>query len=74
MPTPEDHGLTHASVAFISKVAGRHGRHVKVAQRAVPPVSDEIAMQWIHEADEKGLDTGRPRDKRGKERERVARK
>lgn len=37
-------------------------RHIRIMKRW--NVDDHVALDWIRQCDEMGLDTGRPRDKR----------
>jgi transposase len=57
---PLVNGATLVAVAAESRK--RQGaRHIRISKRW--NVDDHVALDWIRQADEAGLDTGRPRDK-----------
>lgn len=64
MPTPEDYGETHSSIAARSKADKKWRAHAIADDLEV---SEEIVMGWLDECREKGLDIGLPRDRRAGE-------
>lgn len=64
LPEPTDRALTYAQVADIARTYKGEAPHWEVAKRAVPIVSDEVAIEWIRGAQERGYDVGKPRDEK----------